>query len=117
MHLTLHPNDAGLVISHGWGERHPLAGQPIPYISFEKVIPYLPIGLPVLKFAPLLPYGFVMVYAPADDSDVGILMEIVRAAGWWVGGVCLGEGGRRGVGVLSAGTEKMLGIEERWNLI
>lgn len=106
MHLTLHPHDAALVISQGWGERHPLAGQPIPYLSFERAIAFLPIPLPVLRSAPLLPYGFVMVYAPTDDSEVGVLMEIVRAAGWWVGGVGLGEGGRRGVGVLTRGIEK-----------
>ena len=84
MHLTLHPHDAALVISHGWGERHPLAGRSI----FGKT---------------LLPAGFVMVYAPNDESQIGILMEIVRAAGWWVGGIGLGEGGRRGVGVLTRG--------------
>lgn len=84
MHLTLHPHDAALVISHGWGERHPLAGRSI----FGKT---------------LLPAGFVMVYAPNDESQIGVLMEIVRAGGWWVGGIGLGEGGRRGVGVLTRG--------------
>lgn len=72
MHLTLHPSDAALVISQGWGERHPLA------------------GCPVLGFGGrLLPDGFVMVYAPQEESQIGVLKEIVRAAGWWVGGVCL----------------------------
>ena len=84
MHLTLHPHDAALVISHGWGERHPLAGRNI----FGKI---------------LLPAGFVMVYAPNDESQIGVLMEIVRAGAWWVGGIGLGEGGRRGVGVLTRG--------------
>lgn len=89
MHLTLHPSDAALVISHGWGERHPLAGRNV----FGKK---------------LLPAGFVMVYAPNDESQVGVLMEIVRAGAWWVGGVGLGEGGRRGVGVLTRGGEEGL---------
>ena len=86
MHLTLHPHDAALVISHGWGERHPLAGCSM----FGKT---------------LLPAGFVMVYAPNDESQIGVIMEIVRAGAWWVGGVGLGEGGRRGVGVLTRGGE------------
>jgi len=30
-------------------------------------------------------------------------MDIVRAAAWWVGGVGLSGGGRRGVGVLTRG--------------
>ena len=81
MHLTLHPSDAALVITHGWGERHPLAGRQL----FGK------------RF---LPPGFVMVYAPQDENQVGVLMEIVRAAGWWVGGIGL-ENGQRGAGVLT----------------
>ena len=72
MHLTLHPLDAALVISQGWGERHPLAGCPVPGIGRR-----------------LLPEGFVMVYAPRDQTHIGIIMDIVRAAGWWVGGVLL----------------------------
>lgn len=57
----------------------------------------------------LLPAGFVMVYAPTSDSQTGILMDIVRAAAWWVGGVGLPEGGRRGVGVLTrSGGEDLL---------
>lgn len=86
MHLTLHPSDAALVIAQGWGERHPLAGR----LIFGK---------------PLLPAGFVMVYAPQDESQVGLLLEIVRAGAWWVGGIGLGKG-QRGVGVLTQG--------ERW---
>lgn len=96
MHLTLHPSDAALVISHGWGERHPLAGQTVYFPDsriFGKVI---------------LPAGFLMVYAPNDEFQIGVLMEIVRAAGWWVGGIGLGEGGRRGVGVLTRGGEEGL---------
>lgn len=79
MHLTLHPSDAALVLAHGWGQRHPLAGRQI-------------LG------KRLLPPGFVMVYAPQDDSQVGVLMDLVRAAAWWVGGKRL-EKGLRGEGV------------------
>ncbi|CAF9910837.1 MAG: hypothetical protein HETSPECPRED_010200 [Heterodermia speciosa] len=94
MHLTLHPSDAALVISHGWGQRHPLAGRKVH-----------PLGREIFGRT-LLPAGFVMVYAPTDESQIGVLMEIVRAAGWWVGGIGLGEGGRRGVGVLTRGGEE-----------
>ncbi len=72
MHLTLHPLDAALVIAQGWGERHPLAGCSI----HGKC---------------LLPSGFVMVYTPRAENDVETLMDIVKAAGWWVGGVDLGR--------------------------
>jgi hypothetical protein len=72
MHLTLHPLDAALVIAQGWGERHPLAG-----CSIHG------------KY--LLPSGFVMVYTPRAENDIDTLMDIVKAAGWWVGGVDLGR--------------------------
>ncbi|KAM0799728.1 hypothetical protein BDR22DRAFT_806941 [Usnea florida] len=72
MHLTLHPLDVSIVISAGWGERHPLAGK---YINGKE----------------LLPSGFVMVYAPRDESQIKTVMEIVRAAAWWVGGVDLAK--------------------------
>ncbi|KAL8947628.1 MAG: hypothetical protein Q9222_006115 [Ikaeria aurantiellina] len=72
MHLTLHPADAAVVIHQGWGERHPLAGCPVLGIGKR-----------------LLPEGFVMVYAPQDEGQVEVVKDIVRAAGWWVGGVRL----------------------------
>lgn len=71
MHLTLHPLDAAQVIGAGWGERHPLAGCSV-------------------HGKRLLPSGFVMVYAPREESDLATIMDIVRAGGWWVGGVDLG---------------------------
>jgi hypothetical protein len=33
-----------------------------------------------------------MVYAPQEESEIMTVMEIVKAGGWWVGGVDLGEG-------------------------
>ena len=72
MHMTLHPLDAALVIAQGWGERHPLAGC---WIHGRR----------------LLPPGFLMVYTPREESEVETLMDIVKAAGWWVGGVDLGK--------------------------
>ncbi|MCJ1314264.1 hypothetical protein MMC25_007944 [Agyrium rufum] len=66
MHLTLHPSDAALVLEKGWGEMHPLAGR-----------------------GPWVPKGFTMVYAPVTEEDVGVIVEIIKAAGWWVGGCLL----------------------------
>lgn len=72
MHVTLHPLDVSTVLSTGWGERHPLAGKSV-------------------HGKELLPSGFVIVYAPRRESDIEILMEIVRAGAWWVGGVDLAQ--------------------------
>jgi hypothetical protein len=62
LHLTLHPEDAATVINRGWGERHPLAGRTVPR-------------------------GFMMVYAPRGEEELEIVMNIIRAAAWWVGSV------------------------------
>ena len=32
-----------------------------------------------------------MVYAPREEDEIPTVMEIVKAAGWWVGGVDLGD--------------------------
>ena len=64
LHLTLHPADAAVVIERGWGERHPLAGR-----------------------GNWVPKGFVLIYAPRNEAEVETVMEIVRAGGWWVGGI------------------------------
>ena len=66
MHLTLHPADAALVLANGWGEMHPLAGR-----------------------GPWVPRGFVMVYAPRTKEEIKVVMDIVRAGAWWVGGCYL----------------------------
>jgi hypothetical protein len=67
IHLTLHPKDAAIVLQQAWGERHPLSS-----------------GGWLARFVPV---GFVMVYAPRDEEEVKIVMGIVKAAVWWVGGV------------------------------
>lgn len=74
MHLTLHPADVKLVIERGWGERHPLAREDWWWWRRRSVPP-----------------GFVMVYAPHDAEEVRLVMEIVRAAVWWVSGGELGR--------------------------
>jgi len=75
MHVTLHPADAKLVIEKGWAQRHPLAR-----------------GGWLSRF---VPEGFMMVYAPRNEEEVEVVMRIVRAAAWWVGGKsCVDEMGR-----------------------
>ena len=63
LHLTLHPEDAAVVIRKGWGERHPLAG----------------------RWS--VPRGFVMVYAPRTDKELSTVMDVIKAGCWWVGSV------------------------------
>ena len=64
LHLTLHPQDAAVVIKQGWGERHPLAGR-------------------------WLLDGFMLIYAPKGEEELAAVMEIIKAAAWWVGSVDL----------------------------
>ncbi|KAI4722347.1 hypothetical protein E4T48_01287 [Aureobasidium sp. EXF-10727] len=66
LHLTLHPADAKIMLDGGWGERHPLAR-----------------GGWLERF---VPGGFVMIYAPRNDSELEVVLEIVHAAAWYVGG-------------------------------
>ncbi|KAK4560575.1 hypothetical protein LTR86_005772 [Recurvomyces mirabilis] len=66
MHMTLHPADAKVVLEAGWGERHPLARGG----WFERFVPG----------------GFVMIYAPHSEQDVETVMQIVKAAAWFVSG-------------------------------
>ncbi|TKA67414.1 hypothetical protein B0A55_09090 [Friedmanniomyces simplex] len=89
MHLTLHPADEALVLEAGWGERHPLARGG----WFERFVPR----------------GFLMVYAPRSEEEVGVVVGIVRAAAWFVDGgdgvggeVKDGVGERRDSGYASA---------------
>ena len=76
LHMTLHPADAKLVLERGWGERHPLAK-----------------GGWWTRF---VPKTFLMVYAPRDEVELRVVLEVVRAATWWVSGQSLWEGGDGG---------------------
>ncbi|KAH0542471.1 hypothetical protein FGG08_003142 [Glutinoglossum americanum] len=71
LHLTLHLTDARIVIERGWGERHPLArgGWCECYV----------------------PLGFVIIYAPREEDERHVVMEIIHAAVWWVSGQALDE--------------------------
>lgn len=74
LHLTLHPADVAVVLERGWGQRHPLAREGSWWWralrSGKKTVPA----------------GFVMVYAPRDEGELGGVLEIVRAAVGWVSG-------------------------------
>ncbi|KAL4786107.1 hypothetical protein BJX76DRAFT_346537 [Aspergillus varians] len=68
LHLTLHPADVKLVLERGWAQRHPLARDSWWWVT--KIVPT----------------GFVMVYAPKNEEELRVVVEIIRAAAWWVGG-------------------------------
>jgi len=76
LHMTLHPADAKLVLERGWGERHPLAK-----------------GGWWTRF---VPKTFLLIYAPRDEVELKVVLEIVRAAAWWVSGQILWEGEEAG---------------------
>ncbi|KAL2006062.1 hypothetical protein VTN00DRAFT_9716 [Thermoascus crustaceus] len=88
MHLTLHPADVKVVIERGWGERHPLARESWWWRA---------------KF---VPPGFVMVYAPRDEKELRCVMEIIRAAAWWVSGTEL----RRDIEVNNRNLQDLKGV-------
>ncbi|KAL1962855.1 hypothetical protein VTN77DRAFT_9130 [Rasamsonia byssochlamydoides] len=69
LHLTLHPADVKLILERGWGERHPLAWDSSWWWK-----------------AKIVPPGFVMIYAPRDEKELDCVVQIVRAAAWWVSG-------------------------------
>ena len=69
LHLTLHPDDARIVLERGWGQRHPLAR-----------------GGWLARFVPA---SFVMIYAPRDQAELEFIMLIIQAAIWWVNGTAL----------------------------
>ena len=56
-----------------------------------------------------------MVYAPRWEGEVEVLMEIVRAGVWWVGGCVLGRGkgepGGRGCRTLGDGNAEGVEVE------
>ncbi|KAI9699124.1 MAG: hypothetical protein M1836_003313 [Candelina mexicana] len=73
LHMTLHLADAQIVLKRGWGERHPLAK-----------------GGWLTRFVPT---SFVMVYAPRNEEELIVVMEIIRASAWWVSGQVLERDG------------------------
>jgi hypothetical protein len=78
LHLSLHPADVKILIEKGWGERHPLAR-----------------GGWCRRF---VPKEFVLVYAPRDEEEVGVVMRVVAASVWWVSGRDVEKGKDGGAG-------------------
>ncbi|PYI08570.1 hypothetical protein BO78DRAFT_58458 [Aspergillus sclerotiicarbonarius CBS 121057] len=78
LHLTLHPADVKLVIERGWGQRHPLTRESWWWCYLRTV-----------------PTGFMMLYAPRNREELETVLEIIRAAAWWVSGEELARGGER----------------------
>jgi len=74
MHLSLHPADVKLFLAKGWGQRHPIAR--------EKSWWWRVLRTGRRK----LPPNFVMVYAPRDEKELSVVVDIVRAAICWVSG-------------------------------
>ncbi|PIG83510.1 hypothetical protein AARAC_002493 [Aspergillus arachidicola] len=73
LHLTLHPADIRLVLEKGWGQRHPIARED--WWWWRRSVPS----------------GFVMIYAPRNEEERRCVVEIIRAAAWWVRGEALPE--------------------------
>lgn len=67
LHLTLHSADIKIVLDQGWGQRHPLARDPGSWWWWLR----------------LVPTGFVLVYAPRDQTDLKVVADIIEAAAWW----------------------------------
>ena len=76
LHLTLHPADVRVVLEKGWGQRHPMARE-------EEGCWWWAL---VKRWYSAVPSGFVMSYAPRDEEEVAVVLEIVRAAVGWVSG-------------------------------
>ncbi|KAI0137583.1 hypothetical protein F4776DRAFT_663598 [Hypoxylon sp. NC0597] len=58
-HVTLSPVDAAAAIAAGWAQRHPLSG-----VGGKRA---------------MLPWGYVLVYAPRDEEEWGVWRELVLA--------------------------------------
>jgi len=62
MHMIFSPSDAKTVILGGWGERHPLAGGPLPGTEL------------------VLPDTYLFIYPPRNDVELGITRILLDAS-------------------------------------
>lgn len=100
LHMTLHPDDAALVVEQGWGELHPLAGFPS-YSGFWFGWPawwtqlrpsktrsarwWTSTSVPTpsddkVKKALGLPPSYCLVYSPRNAEEAKIVQDIIDAA-------------------------------------
>ncbi|KAJ9478811.1 Glucosamine-6-phosphate deaminase [Pseudozyma hubeiensis] len=100
LHMTLHPDDAALVIERGWGQLHPLAGFPS-YSGFWFGWPawltrlrasaarsarwWTSRSIPTDANAKVakavgLPPTYCLVYSPRNMEEAKVLLDIIHAA-------------------------------------
>jgi hypothetical protein len=60
----LHPKDCKKVIDSEWGQRHGLSGVEI----MKRIVGFS------------LPVNYVLVYAPRNEAEVDVALEIVKAS-------------------------------------
>jgi hypothetical protein len=63
IHVVLHPRDCKAVMDAGWGQRHALDGVEL----MEKAI------------GAWLPVTYLLIYAPRDEAEIEVAMDIVKA--------------------------------------
>ncbi|KAI1103437.1 hypothetical protein F4804DRAFT_230301 [Jackrogersella minutella] len=63
-HVTLSPADAAAVIGGGWAERHRMSG-----VGGSRA---------------MVPWGYVMLYAPRDEGELGVWREVLLAGARYV---------------------------------
>ena len=73
LHLYFSPADAKVIIEKGWAERHRCA----------KTQPW---WLGGMKHMWGIGDTFLIVYAPRDDEELGVLKVLVRASAMWMSG-------------------------------
>ncbi|KAJ5484045.1 hypothetical protein N7539_005841 [Penicillium diatomitis] len=67
VHAVLAPADCKKVIDAGWGQRHAFSG--------TSAMTFLSLGT-----IPNIPSEYLLIYAPRNDAEVDIVMEIISAS-------------------------------------
>ncbi|KAJ9220209.1 hypothetical protein DTO169E5_7379 [Paecilomyces variotii] len=79
VHVILSPVDSKKVIEAGWGQRHSLSGSTVFRKLFGK------------KRAMFIPNEFLLIYAPRDEEEIKVVINIVKAAVAFGAGVSTDE--------------------------
>ncbi|OAL49813.1 hypothetical protein IQ07DRAFT_599951 [Pyrenochaeta sp. DS3sAY3a] len=64
VHVTLHPDDCKKIIERGWGQRHGFSG----VNAIKRIAGFS------------LPVTYVLVYAPRDETEIEVVLTIVKAS-------------------------------------
>ncbi|KAF3394511.1 hypothetical protein F1880_004802 [Penicillium rolfsii] len=67
LHVVMAPADCKKIIEAGWGQRHAFSG--------TSAMTFLSLGT-----IPDIPSEYLLIYAPRNDAEIEIVMEIVSAA-------------------------------------